>query len=328
MKTICSWDVGIKNLAYCIFEIGENITIKRWDIINFAVHQPIKCCGLKRSGAVCGNNATFTGTDFNGDTKSFCGTHKKMYKPFNFSIHHYMKDADTDSNICEYILPKKNVRCTAKAKCTNNKNYYCRTHSKLILKKMIKCTQLNKIKRRKCTSEDMQILAMNMYKKLNEIPEFNDVSTVYIENQPALTNATMKTIASLLFGYFIMKGTDKVKFTSPSNKLKIDEDLQEDLLNRIQEDSNVYRIINKHIKKLDSKEDKKDILKNIIYQQNKKGDIYKKTMKDYDITKNLGIEYTALLLRDDKKNVEHLMTYKKKDDMCDAFLLGYFKEKY
>ena len=35
MTTICSWDVGIKHLAYCIMhKKNNNINIIRWDIIN------------------------------------------------------------------------------------------------------------------------------------------------------------------------------------------------------------------------------------------------------------------------------------------------------
>ena len=48
-KTILSFDVGIKNLAYCIIEFkNEDFTIKDWNIINL-VDDRIKCCYEKNN---------------------------------------------------------------------------------------------------------------------------------------------------------------------------------------------------------------------------------------------------------------------------------------
>ena len=49
-----------------------------------------------------------------------------------------------------------------------------------------------------------------------------------------------------------------------------------------------------------------------------------KHQKNYIITKTLAIDYTKFLLNDDKENVNKLVSYKKKDDLCDAFLQGYY----
>ena len=37
--TICSWDVGIKNLAYCVIEKTNVIKIVDWNIINLVEHK-------------------------------------------------------------------------------------------------------------------------------------------------------------------------------------------------------------------------------------------------------------------------------------------------
>ena len=121
-----------------------------------------------------------------------------------------------------------------------------------------------------------------------------NVDEVLIENQPSLRNPTMKTISSLLYSYFVMRGIiDKdttksklnlIKFVSPSNKLKID----------------------------------KDTTNTIIGDDEKKDDNSKKV---YKLTKNLGVKYcTALINDEDKKTLDK---YKKKDDMCDSFLQGF-----
>ena len=44
----------------------------------------------------------------------------------------------------------------------------------------------------------------------------------------------------------------------------------------------------------------------------------------YKMTKKLGIEYTKIILQNEKKWLTYLDTYKKKDDLCDALLQGYY----
>ena len=122
--------------------------------------------------------------------------------------------------------------------------------------------------------------------------EILNVDEVLIENQPSLKNPTMKTVSSLLFGYFMMRGIiDKnktkstitnVRFINPSNKLKVNKD--------------------KTIK---------------VLQKTADGQKYK-------MTKKLGIEYTKIILQNEKKWLTYLDTYKKKDDLCDALLQGYY----
>ena len=45
-----------------------------------------------------------------------------------------------------------------------------------------------------------------MYKQLDAITEMLHVDEILIENQPTLINPTMKTVASLLYGYFVLRG--------------------------------------------------------------------------------------------------------------------------
>ncbi len=107
----------------------------------------------------------------------------------------------------------------------------------------------------------------------------------------------MKTISSLLFSYFVMRGIlDKtktkskinlVKFVSPSNKLKVDKKTTDSIIGV-------------------NKDDDKD-------KDNSK--------KTYKLTKNLGVKYCVSLIEEKDKNL--LNTYKKKDDMCDSFLQGF-----
>jgi hypothetical protein len=69
-----SFDVGIKNLAFC--SLNDNKQILDWGIINLDKNP--KCqCGLQKE---CQKSATFIVTCDNDETKYSCTTHNKKYK--------------------------------------------------------------------------------------------------------------------------------------------------------------------------------------------------------------------------------------------------------
>ena len=69
-----SFDVGIKNLAFC--SLDDNKTILDWGIINLDKN-PICQCGLQKE---CCKSSTFIVVSDNGETKYACTTHTKKYK--------------------------------------------------------------------------------------------------------------------------------------------------------------------------------------------------------------------------------------------------------
>jgi hypothetical protein len=148
----------------------------------------------------------------------------------------------------------------------------------------------------KVKSIPVEQLKLNLFLKLDAIPELLDVDDVCIENQPSFKNPRMKAIADSLFSWFLIRGKidknnkglksiNKISFMSPSNKLKID-DHKDDIDKEISESSNKYKT-----------------------------------------TKNLSIEHCKQILNYEPKYIEHLEKYKKKDDLCDVILMSiyYFK---
>jgi hypothetical protein len=378
MHRVCSWDVGIKNLAYCIIEKNSiGFKIIKWDIINL-IESTNKICSetLKNKNKICGKKASF----FSPDDVFYCGMHKKNYEPFEngwenkFMIPcNKLKDNTThkDKNIneiCSYIFPKTQKKCSRIGKFISNNytndhnNYYCSAHSKLLITREINEKKLKKIKKIKATNTDRQVLGVNMCLKLDSIDNLLDVDEVLIENQPALKGPSMKSIGSFLFEYCIIRGiidaqTDKtkVKFISASNKLRAaDDDKINYILNKIDKNDSIYKLIIKIITKLynlneyaEDDETRLDFVHIIVtYLMNKKKfdmnvknklfdkmnmttsqfvTLVKKLEKDnnyYTITKLLSIKYTESVI--DKKWLEYLNKYNKKDDLCDAFLQGYY----
>ena len=68
-----SFDVGIKNLAFC--SLDDNKKILDWGIINLDKN-PICQCGLQKE---CCKSSTFIVTCDNGEKKYSCTTHTKKY---------------------------------------------------------------------------------------------------------------------------------------------------------------------------------------------------------------------------------------------------------
>ena len=112
-RTIVSWDVGIKNLAYCIIkDDGGKFSIVKWDIINISNQKTIKCCQkLKKKKGIekqCTCNAKFY-IEENKNIMGYCGKHKKNYQPFelNWKDEYFVKKKQ---KINVVILVKKNVK--------------------------------------------------------------------------------------------------------------------------------------------------------------------------------------------------------------------------
>jgi hypothetical protein len=317
-KTILSFDVGIKNLAYCVMEKNdENFKILNWGIINL-IDDVEKCMFQINSEKKCDNNANYSlchkekEVVFLNETCDFlcCENHK------NKSIPSFIK---IDKN----KIIKKKTKNKSKTKkeeiipmcmyCENESDYYistnkycglCEIHNKKYSKKIEKNIQIKKKNIMNCDDFPLLDLCKILFEKFDLHSEFLNIDEVLIENQPGRLNNKIKvgnkikTVASFIFSYFIMRGIiekDKtkssiknVRFVSASNKLKIDEKTTNKILN-------------------------KNEAKNINNT--------KETREIYNLTKNLGKQYCCSLI--DNKDKETLNKYKKKDDMCDAFLQGF-----
>ena len=274
------------------------------------------------------------------------------------------------------------MACKKNAKYSYDNIPYCKAHYNIMINKRTSEIKLENIKKNKCTSFDPQQLATQMYEKLDSLPGLLDSDEVVIENQPGLINPTMKTVSSLLFGYFIMRGVidrkensiRKVNFISASNKLKIDESKINIFLKTIPKTDKLYDITNNllvkycqkikitkgmvidynfyggeknlnklsklifryiigkkttsnKIKELQSNPNYK-LFDNFIKILDKFNEIADMIIRDevkYDILKLLSIKYTEFLLSNDKKWLDHLSKFKKKDDLCDSFLQAYYR---
>lgn len=292
MKLI-SFDIGIKNMAYCIFHLdtGSQPIIYDWNVLNLMDKEEteknvcscyLKPANKKSSPKMCGKIAKFT-----KNNQFFCEKHAK-------------------SNT-EFIIPSKEISVpyfnkmkVDELKTVYNKLNFCNHGENL--KKQELLDKINNFYKEKCfipiinkkkksaNDTDLIIIGKNMKTLLNQISGIQDITHVIIENQISPIANRMKTIQGMLAQYFIMINHDiTIEFISSSNKLKSLEHSDNEKL------ENVF-------------------IENIENTQSK---IYKKHKID-------GVTKCSQIL---EKNIEfkkwvHVLETKKKDDLADCFLQG------
>ena len=127
------WDIGIKNLSYCILDNNSNII--EWDIIDITDNEEFMCCFHMKSGKTCNKLAKKIDR---ATGKFYCNMHRK-------------KDNLHDFSFC--------FECKNKAKKKNKQNeFYCLKHSKT--REGMYDIKLNK--------HDLNTIGNKLIKKLNE----------------------------------------------------------------------------------------------------------------------------------------------------------------
>jgi hypothetical protein len=314
-ETSLSFDVGIKNLAYCALPYDHEKCcagdIAAWNLINLveAEDDNLKCCGeirQKKSTKICCKIATYKLTV--GDkVHGFCKKHLSAHTQFWTKEQVSEEYAPNNVGMCCHIKTT-GEQCGARSKHKKIKNashnplepeFYCGTHFKSHIAKRIKAEGPQLLKKLAADKHAVLDLQKSLVEKLDALlPEFVriNVKEVVIENQPSLLNPRMKAIASGLYMYFIIRGMidkqdglnlNSVQYMCPNNKLKVNQD-------------NTIEVLSRVSKSPDSKGKEK-----------------------YKLTKALGIQYTRQLLNENQGEwLEFMEKFKKKDDLCDAYLQG------
>lgn len=282
---VLSWDVGIINLAYCMIEYKEDWKILDWGIINLTNREEMKCSN-------CGKNASCY-NDISGNIVYYC----KKHLPKDLNVPEFEKlFFENNQNTCCWETEKN--KCCKKSKFCFKGNYYCSVHAKSIYKKIEDEYKIKSVKKKAVGALSIDDLKLELIKELDNRKSFQESNIVLIENQPSMKNPKMKAISSTIYDYFLIRGIvdkeltkskiERVKFMSPSNKLKLADE-----------------------------GDTKKLVK-------AKGD----DSKSYKLTKSLGIKYCKELIEPFEEWKEVLNSHKKKDDLADSFLQGmyYFNE--
>lgn len=248
MKLI-SFDVGIKNMAYCIFYYNDDkLIVQDWNLINLLEEskKDITCnfeIKSKKQCKPCNKKAKY---EKNGCT--FCETHAKMavknnnwffpseqFKPtkLNKSSKSELYDLGQMYQIFDSIPQTKK-------ECIDTIQKHCKE----------RCLEkIKKVKSKTANDTDLITVGKRLKDALNQIPSLVGITHVIIENQISKIASRMKTVQGMLTQYFIMLDEcPHIEYISSSNKLK-------DLTKNIEE--NTYK---QH--KIDSVEICKNFLEN------------------------------------------------------------------
>ena len=279
---ILSFDVGIIHLAYCLFtKENNNWKILEWGNIDLTNRNDTKChCGLK---------ASYTHND-----NFYCKVHSKKCELLKTFDQLYTEEKIQK---CTHLV-KENC-CNKKSSFKYDNNFYCTTHAKGHYKKLQTLYKVKPYKNKSIKELDFDLTLAKLFEVLESKKELLKANIVLIENQPSFKNPRMKTISTILYAFYYMRGIAdkevtksdiiKVKFMSPSNKLKV--------------------VTEGESKKL------------ITLKASNEA-------KAYKMTKELGIKYCKELINHLPEWLKVLDGHKKKDDLCDAFLQGaYYYEK-
>jgi hypothetical protein len=209
---ILSIDIGIKNLAFCLFyksSTSEQFKISKWDIVNLTEKETLTCCFLEKN-TICNKPARFKKNEL-----CYCLKH---------SLKQQFQIPKTDQKP-SFINKQKMGKLYEIADCHNIK--YEPKIKKLELTKLInehfQNTHFDAIESKKSNEVDLFSIGLNIKNKFNEI--FKDeikIDYVIIENQIGPLAIRMKTIQGMIVQYFIMSNlqVDNINFISSANKLK------------------------------------------------------------------------------------------------------------
>jgi hypothetical protein len=210
---VLSIDVGIKNLAFCLFDKSINsdhFKITKWNIIDISEKEDAaKCCFVEK------NNTCNKPAKFKKDDNCFCLKHSKKQqlqiptseqKPSFINKQKIQKLYEiADSHNIKYEAKIKKADLSNLINNYINDNYF----------KMVEC--------KNAADVDLFNIGINIKNKLNKLFENEgQIDHVIIENQISTIATRMKTIQGMLVQYFIMSNLNvkNIEFISASNKLK------------------------------------------------------------------------------------------------------------
>jgi len=211
---LLSVDVGIKNLAFCLFvkpDGKDYYEIAKWDVVNLSQQLEYKCCHLEK-GVVCEKPAKFSKSG-----KHYCLKHAKKQ---------------------EYQIPTCKTKLSSIQKykigdlqsyAENNKIAFQKPMKRAELLSLVldhvQTTSFEPIKETNASKLDLITIGKNIMTKMDEIFTgdscVDTIDQVIIENQISPIANRMKTIQGMIAQYFIMRHADiKIDFVNASNKLK------------------------------------------------------------------------------------------------------------
>lgn len=317
------WDIGIKNLAFCILQPTENSSnetitinqhhynISKWLDISLVdeienalnssgeasmLNMDLKCCQTKtdkiNEKELC-NIKSFYVLDTKTQDGKYQGICKKHYKKGNYQnlvqINskkcHYKDELGNNCNSKHYQVLKDHVY-----------KGYCKKHITEMIKNKLKTQDdfFNINKAKKTATINLNHLGIALFNELDKNKnELLEPMNILFENQPVLKNPTMKSMQMFLYSYYLLRGMDL-----ESNKL-----------------------LDKHIQCYCASK-KLDLVKFFPNDEQKRiQQLVNNVKSGYQQNKQMSIHIVEYLLKGNTKWSSFFNNHKKKDDLADSLLM-------
>jgi len=211
---VLSFDVGLKNLAYCLFEGNNNPIILKWDVINIANIEKINICEGFTKQLPCQVKATLKKNE-----KYYCLKHAKkqcFVLPTNELKLSFLKKqpiAPIKELAQKYdIVGSEELLTLNKKKIIALFEHYIEQNCFEPCLTSVPVSQIDLIQ----VGRNIKIIFEEIFDQ-NETIDY-----VIIENQIGPLANRMNCVQSIIAQYFIMKNTNqKIEMISSANKLKV-----------------------------------------------------------------------------------------------------------
>jgi len=224
---IISIDVGIKNLAFCLFSLNEDKTyeIEKWGVVDLSqkteVQKKCTCFNEKKPSKKipfppkekCNFQAKWK-----RENTYYCVKHAKQ-STFLIPTNDFKVSYINKQNISSLkkIMDKLEIKY-------DNLNLK-KTDMISLLLNVIRDKCLDPIEEVNASKMDLVTIGMNMKIKFNDIFSHIQIDKIIIENQISPIANRMKTIQGMISQYFIMVSEHdiEIEFINSTNKLKLGE---------------------------------------------------------------------------------------------------------
>jgi hypothetical protein len=229
---ILSIDIGIKNLAFCLF---DERTVEKWDVIDLTKdeHDSIVTCvasDSKKGGEAikCNKKAVF----FNKEN-CFCKKHAKLQELLIFCPPSLKPSSLRSAKVNDLkdVATKLKIPLNASAKKEQILNTLNHFRENFCLDSIKPAKKVN------CSKIDLVTIGKAIKAKFDQVFSPSEkIDCILIENQISPIANRMKAIQGMVAQYFIMRETcEKIEFVNAGNKLKsFDKEKQETYKDRKQ----------------------------------------------------------------------------------------------
>ena len=216
---ILSFDVGIKNLAYCYLEYDDkSINIIEWDIIDICREKHWVCKNKKRDKKICNKQAKFYKNDC-----YYCKTHAKSAEfliPTEeiIKIDKKIKKGKISEKMLKDFIIRNGIITDITPKTLKKK--YSKIELMSTVEKYIETKYLNYIEKTNTNTLNMIECGKLLKKHLDKHFGDKEIDKIIIENQIGPLALRMKMMQGMITQHFIENEKIDIEFINASNKLK------------------------------------------------------------------------------------------------------------